>query len=661
MKLLQLDKCHQKNSKRGGMLVIVLMIFAVALILISSAMTITLSSRSRYYVDAERSQERLTLTCAAEAVIDAVETQEITDEQLIAMSKNPTKPYEITGASKTTVKDGATATKGYDIAPGLTGEDGSRTYMYVKPAGGSSEDLILEFSTRIDVTGEDTKSENLTVYLEHFDPPKVNICANMVTLGDPNSNNQVNRIWATGNGYTGQAGSFMVFHGDVDLTNEAYSRTPVVFTGKVATGGAGTYFKNDVILYGKDATLDSTKSYGNGMQIGNNNTGSDLGGVFFLGVGCENSTQKQQIFSSPITGWNYANITTYGAFFYHAEGDLKIESTNSRGIETAVMGQGANITTSNMGNSGTYFTKVNLKTDGANWKNQDWEIASTAKGGSVTASNDEIAQRTEKINQKAKAYLQSSSLETAAKQKMPSPDAYQTKFIDDPSEGFLASSDTTYITGNEGTLPAGKYEMYGTYGGGRVLNIDLKDGNATIYMSENTKFEDFRLNVSNKSGNKLYIIIEAGKTFEMTYNAQGMTGGLSSCDLRRASIEGARSSCNFNIQNYELYGQMNGVDYRPQAGQKPAAVVIGLGSNTFKVDGGGCVCDAYVSLAGEGTSASTFSVTGNALFYGRFESDKFESNSNPIGLDYCPSLDSQDDPDKPLATRYRAKSYSYHY
>ena len=109
MKLLQLGKCHQKNSKRGGMLVIVLMIFCVSLILISSAMTITLSSRSRYYVDTERSQERLTLTCAAEAVVDAIESQEITDAQLQAMSSNPDKPYEITGATKTSVKEGATS------------------------------------------------------------------------------------------------------------------------------------------------------------------------------------------------------------------------------------------------------------------------------------------------------------------------------------------------------------------------------------------------------------------------------------------------------------------------------------------------------------------------------------------------------------------------
>ncbi len=660
MKLLQLDKCHQRNNKRGGMLVIVLMIFAVSLILISSAMTITLSSRSRYYADTERSQERLTLTCAAEAVIDAIEMQEITDDQLVKLSQNPSKPLEITGASKTVAKDGAEATNGKNIAPGLTGKDKSRTVMYVKPAGGSSKDLILEFSTKIDVTNyENAKAENLTVYLEYFDPPKVNICANMVTLGDKNSTNKVNRIWATGNGYTGQSGSFMVFHGDCDVTNEAYSRTPVVFTGKASSGGAGTYFKNDVILYGPDASLDATKSYGNGMQIGNNNTGKDQGGVFFLGVGCEGTAKRQKIFSGSFPEYQMGNITTYGAFFYYAEGNLNIESTNDRGIDYIVKGKGVNVT-----NNGGYQTTTQLKTDGGEttWKSSEWEVASTSNGGNVTGRDQAtIDTNVKKLTDKAKAYLNSDALHTAANQKMPSPSAYQTKFIDDPSSGFMAASDTTYINGAEGTLPAGKYEMYGTYSGGRVLNIDLKDGNASIYISDDTVFEDFRLNVSNKTNNKLYIIIANGKNLTMSYNAQGMTGGLSSCDQRRASIEGARAKCNINLQNYELYGSSDGTDYRPKPGQAPAAVIIGLGKNYVTVDGGGCVCDAYVSLAGDGTSASTFKVSGNALFYGRFESDKFDANSNPIGLDYCPGLDEESNPDKPLSTHYRAKSYSYHY
>ena len=658
MKLLQLDKCHQRNNKRGGMLVIVLMIFAVSLILISSAMTITLSSRSRYYADTERSQERLTLTCAAEAVIDAIQMQEITDDQLVNLSKNPTKPLEITGSSKTYVNDGAKANSGKKIAPGLTNDDDkSKTLMYVKPAGGGSKDLILEFSTKINVTNRsDAKAENLTVYLEYFDPPKVKICANMVTLGDKNSSNTVNRLWAIGDGYDGQEGSFMVFHGNSDNVNETYSRTPVVFTGKVASGGAGTYFRNDVILYGPDACLDSKAAGGNGLQMGNNNIGFDEGGVFFLGVGCEGTEKRQKIFSEPLS--SKGNITTYGAFFYYAKGDLNIESTDDRGIRTVVKGYKGEVT-----NSGNSEVTVNLKTAGKpeDWKKQEsYEIESTSKAGGVKLSQDKIDAYTKKINEKARAYLNSDALKTAANQKMPTPDAYEEKFISNPE--WSVSTGTKYLDGTEtDPQPAGKYEMHGEYSGNRVLNFDLKDGNATIYISDDTKLTNFRINVSNKYGNKLFIVIANGKKFEMSYGSEDMTAGLSSCDQRRTSINGKHQPCNISLQNYELYGQTNGADYRPKPGQAPAAVIIGLGKNTVSVDGGGTVCDAYVSLAGDGANASTFSVTGNALFYGRFESDKFDASSNVIGLDYCPSLDEDNNSEQPLTTHYRAKSYSYHY
>ena len=396
------------------------------------------------------------------------------------------------------------------------------------------------------------------------------------------------------------------------------------------------------------------------MQIGNNNTGKDQGGVFFLGVGCEDTTKRQKIFSGNFPQGQTGNITTYGAFFYFAEGDLSIESTKDRGIDYIVKGMGANVT-----NNGGYQTTTQLKTTGEQktWKSSEWEVASTSNGGSVSGrSQATIDENVKKLTDKAKAYLNSSGLATAAKQQMPSPADYEAKYVNDPD--WSVASGTTKITGNETEdLKAGKYEMYGTYNNGRVLNFDLTDGNATIYVSDDTEINNFRINVSNKTKNKLYIFVAPGKNLKMNSQNEEMTTGLTSCDQRRASVEGAHTGGgrNISLQNYELKGQSDGVDYRPKPGQAPAAVIIGLGRNTVEVYGTCAVCDAYVSLAGVGTNASTFKVDGNALFYGRFESDKFESGSNVIGLDYCPSIDEADDPNQPLTTHYRAKSYSYHY
>ncbi|MBR4818989.1 MAG: hypothetical protein IKZ74_02930, partial [Clostridiales bacterium] len=228
MKLLQSDKFHQKNNKRGGMLVLVLMIFGVSLILISSALSITTSSRSRYYVDVERSQERLTLTCAAEAVIDAIQAQELTDAQLQQMATNTHAEYRITGASKTSLKNGAAASDGsHSIAPGLSTNASNGTVMKVKPVDGS-QDVILEFSTKIIVTGDNTKTENLRVYMKYTPPaPVPNVCENMVTCGEEGSVNDIPKLTVDG------TDSFTVFQGNVQISygSGSYIHNPVVITG----------------------------------------------------------------------------------------------------------------------------------------------------------------------------------------------------------------------------------------------------------------------------------------------------------------------------------------------------------------------------------------------------------------------------------------------
>ena len=287
MKFLHSGKLHQRSSRRGGMLILVLMIFAVSLILISSAMTITLASRNRYYVDAERSQERLTLSCAAETVIDAIKAQEITDEQLLEMANTDgAVKFQITGASSSKVGSNPAANSGFSIAPGLAGmANTSETYFIAKKASGSSNNVILEFSTRLDITGEDSRSENLRVTLKYTPPTQIsNICENMVTCGEDGSSNNLPKLEVT------TTDSFTVFHGNISLSDQsgAYIHNAAVFTGK-AKGGSGTYYYNDIIFYGPQAGID-VSSQGNGIQVADGYEGY----MFFLGVqvGDDSSTQN---------------------------------------------------------------------------------------------------------------------------------------------------------------------------------------------------------------------------------------------------------------------------------------------------------------------------------------------------------------------------------
>ena len=89
-----------KSNKNGSMLIVVLMIMAVGLILITSAMMITGSTRQRYFDSSKSNQARLTVTSVAEAFYQAVYLQEITDEQLEALANgNAVLDFSVNGTS----------------------------------------------------------------------------------------------------------------------------------------------------------------------------------------------------------------------------------------------------------------------------------------------------------------------------------------------------------------------------------------------------------------------------------------------------------------------------------------------------------------------------------------------------------------------------------
>ncbi len=408
MKLLQSDKFHQKNSKRGGMLIVVLMIFGVSLILISSALSITMSSRSRYYVDVERSQERLTLTCAAETVIDAIQAQEITDAQLQQMAQNTHAEYKITGASRTSVKAGATASDGSaNIAPGLSTNANNATIMKVSEVSGT-KDIILDFSTKIIVTGDNTKSENLKVYMKYTPPaPTPHVCENMVTCGEDGSYNDIPKLEVNG------TESFTVFHGDVELSSGSgsYIHNPTVITGNVK-GGAGTIYHNDVIFYGPNAGI-YIPSPGNGVTIA-----SGEGDFYFLGVQLGEATGQMSLFKNtsgaPVSGANM-NLKADGAYFYNTKmtvGDWTL-SGNNAGTTYWVAGSGSNLTRTNQWDGGNIIVK-----DGGNVSTVS--TSSNVVYNSISDVTDPATQATyTRLKTRASSYLADSALKAAAERNIP--------------------------------------------------------------------------------------------------------------------------------------------------------------------------------------------------------------------------------------------------
>lgn len=89
--------------------------------------------------------------------------------------------------------------------------------------------------------------------------------------------------------------------------------------------------------------------------------------------------------------------------------------------------------------------------------------------------------------------------------------------------------------------------------------------------------------------------------------------------------------------------------------------MIGLGKNVFSA-GRAQVVDAYISLAGTGTDASTVVLKDKVHFYGRFEAVKVDTgNSDNLKMQNCPKLGEGGGGDAPLTSCYSAQSYEYYY
>ncbi|MBR5974892.1 MAG: hypothetical protein IK020_06880 [Clostridiales bacterium] len=641
MKFLHSGKLHQRSSRRGGMLILVLMIFAVSLILISSAMTITLASRNRYYVDTEKSQERLTLSCAAETVIDAIMSQEITDDQLRLMATtNGASNYVITGASSSKLNSSPSSNAGTSIAPGLANSTGkNETYFTVRPDPDAANDIIMEFSTVIDLTGSDGNYENLRVYLHKKpDTPNPQLCANMATFGAEGSSISIPRLHITA------TNSYSVFHGNVDIiaaSGETHVSNKMVFTGKVRPA-QGTLFYNDVIFYGPNACIDtSSAGTGNGIQT--------TGGIYFLGVDFNGASGKQEVFrtsSGTATAAPGNQVVTAGggAYFYNANMTVNGDTlqSSSQNAPYWVVSTGSKVTNNN-GGTNSSVTYIN---DGGTYINNG---GSSSRNAVAAADLTGDAQTNyQNISSKANQYRTGSELKSAAEQQVPTSE-YINELFGDHKNGTSVSSGANFSQVFEG----GKdYKMSGTYnfGSPTTMEINLAQGNTYIYFSSDVTFNNFTIKVSNATENRLYILLGTGVKFHVGGgpNDWKPQTGIISCDTRTGSGDSSKAVT---------------------GSQHPACVIAGFGNNLLHVATQCSVLEAYISLAGEST---IWYQTGGNRFYGRMEAKNFVFNfqldnggsiqGNQLTMEDCPGMDENSGGgETPLAPHYEVTGYEYFY
>lgn len=261
------------RSKSGGMLVLSLLLMAVGVILITSAMSVTISARQRFYVQAQSAQARLTATSTAKALAEAITlTQEIDDTTLEAWANTKSgtglsSAYVLKPSTAISSEQDADQSPGDPMAPGLIP---SSTITKVYWTDSSKNKIALDVTTNVDASGgASPASERVVVTLKVKDvAPPIDAFHSPLLAGGDAGTGQISQIYVANN-LTGKTdSSYVVLRGEWYLGSgdALHSKADVVFTGPVGSAN-GITFSNDInlIFYGDKAGVSATD--GNGFKV----------------------------------------------------------------------------------------------------------------------------------------------------------------------------------------------------------------------------------------------------------------------------------------------------------------------------------------------------------------------------------------------------------
>lgn len=165
-----------KKSKQGSILIIVVLILALAIIFISSAMMLTQATRGRLYENTLQSQARLTVTAASEVFLEALETQEINDNQMDALlNANGVGPAE---------DDAHKLKMVVANIPGMTEDTDNCTYMDVYYMDNTKKVAVVDFKT---IIGDQTESVRVYLDITDVNPSNGGRFKNQIDVGGATS------------------------------------------------------------------------------------------------------------------------------------------------------------------------------------------------------------------------------------------------------------------------------------------------------------------------------------------------------------------------------------------------------------------------------------------------------------------------------------------
>ncbi|MBN1892375.1 MAG: hypothetical protein JW780_06295 [Clostridiales bacterium] len=620
------------GSRSGGMLILVLVITAVGLILITSAMSITIATRNRFYHDSQISQAKLTVTSAANSVVDSVlKTQELSDAMIESWA-DANKTVILRTGDGYDFDAGINSNLSQSVAPGVGGSSGSSSYT-TATFGWDGDDLVIDFATHIDATGTGA-TQDLKVTLEKI-PPVVQPdgFGAMFTLGGDDSTNTFNNIvvGSTSSYDPSQVSSnYIILDGDMDVGTGTIEIYADAIYKDVVTTGAGNSYKGNIIFWGDSAGIH--KNLGGAGIVADEHmlflgetpgvasvfwddsgaatlTSSPAGGVaatkgqYYINTTMKKDTWGDYILGEPfyidsnVVFYDYTNwFDSYGAVV-NMSGDVRFspENTDLADVITATGKPNGAFDASSIKPVVTEYT-----TDLQKIANIERELPTTAEAKTLaqySTVTDIIANSTKITNLTSNQTFTGSSY-------------------------YIDASATNILTGD--------------------LIFDLTNNDITLYI------------INSSSALPFYVGPVASETGSIQFENGSANWG------KIVLLENGYMVVGKN--NYDSWKGIisvphSGTRTKAIAGSKPCVYIIGFGNNTLKAEQKAIV-DAYIGLYGEN---GYFWADNGPFIYGRIEAELYSSNNSYFYLDYCPA---PNDPvggsaDVPLTTNYRVVSYLY--
>ena len=625
-----------KKNKNGVILVVVLLVLAVAMIFITSALMLTNATRNRTYDRATESQARLTVTSLSEAFYRSVQMQEITDDDLwnYAGTKGSPNRINVTNSSG-------------DVIPGLSNSADNQSYIEIERATAKSsiDDVKVSFTTVID-----GKTERVREYYKYA--PKAVIPnffrAQVDLIG---KSNDVFNLDIGAGAPAGADDNWVIVRGsDVKSSSGGTDMdSNFMFLGNTTVKPLDNNYRGDMIFL-------------NGSKLDWKTNGNFKGDVMFLGKSKSSATDAFVNVDSSSKAWGNGNKWVF-VNRYSNNAD-RVEAMLTSGGKKIVAASGA---VGSLSYDGSMIKTSGAKTSAESYTKGDGKdliksgglVDQYLKADTVDAGDSSSGKYAESVAYpKASAAFAKEGLDMTA----PSgTDSYSISSFDSTFNGQDVPAGTYEITGNGklNTNPDGGFHYYFLSGSlDYIFYIDGKlnlTGAAFVVLNPGSGTAKFILT----SGSQIWINNTANKQDEH-YSCNGSSDKFNS---------GFISSSNYSAPATKeewlasWTGKIKSISYGTT--KTPTIYIYGVGSNKVCCSRYGSL-EAFVGLFDDDYTTSTSEVwfSGDDVhFYGRIMTPKLSVyNSASVHLPYCPAPgEGKKEKLELQESRYSVTSFQYYY